>query len=234
MARKRPALNPARAVGYLRVSTEEQHLGPEAQLDALTRWCAGNGVELVAVFTDAGVSGGAELDKRPALLDALAALPDLDAGVFLVAKRDRLARDVTRAAMIEARTAAAGARVVSAAGEGSDADADDPAGLLMRRLVDVFAEYERAMIRTRTRAALAVKARRGERCGGVPIGRTVAADGVRLEVCPVEARALDTIRELRTAGLSIRAVADELTRRGVPARGQRWYATTVARAIARG
>jgi len=83
------------------------------------------------------------------------------------------------------------------------------------------------------RTALAVKARRGERIGEVPLGSRVAADGVHLEACPVEARALDTIRELRSAGLSIRAVAGELNRRGVPARGKRWHPTTVARVLAR-
>jgi len=233
MPRKRPTPNPSRVVGYVRVSTDEQNLGPEAQRDALTRWCEANGAELVAVHVDHGVSGGAPLDRRPALVDALADLSALSAGVLLVAKRDRLARDVTRAAMIEARADAVGARVVSAAGEGSDTDADDPAGLLMRRLVDVFAEYERAMIRTRTRTALAVKARRGERIGEVPLGSRVAADGVRLERDDAEADALDTIRELRSAGLSIRAVARELNRRGVPARGERWHPTTVARVLAR-
>lgn len=81
-----------RAVGYIRVSTDEQVNGPKAQADALAAWCARNGVELVAVHHDHGVSGGAELDKRPGLL---AALDELERGdVLLVAKRDRLARSV--------------------------------------------------------------------------------------------------------------------------------------------
>ena len=81
--------------------------------------------------------------------------------MLLVAKRDRLGRDVIAVAMIERLIAKRGARVVSAAGEGTDSD--DPSALLMRRLIDSFAEYERALIAARTRAALAAKRRRGER-----------------------------------------------------------------------
>ena len=44
------------------------------------------------------------------------------------------------------------------------------------RMVDAFAEYERAIIRARTRAALAVKRGRGERTGEVPYGFRLAED----------------------------------------------------------
>ena len=101
-------------VGYVRVSTEEQRHGSAAQRDALERWCAANGAELVDVFEDHGVSGAAPLDQRPALLDALGALTD--GAVLLVARRDRLARDVMAAAMLERLAERAGARIVAADG----------------------------------------------------------------------------------------------------------------------
>lgn len=92
----------ARAVGYVRVSTEQQAdsgLGLEAQqasIDSATRRL---GLELVKTFVDAGVSGGLAIEDRPVLLDAVAALRRGD--VVLVAKRDRLGRDVIALAMIE-------------------------------------------------------------------------------------------------------------------------------------
>ena len=233
MPRRTPAADPSRAVAYLRVSTDDQALGPEAQRAAILRWAASAGIEVVAWCEDLGVSGGAPLDKRPGLLEALAALPVNGAGVLVVAKRDRLARDVMTAAMTEAAAARVGARVLSAAGEGTEGEADDPAGLLMRRLIDAFSEYERALIGSRTRAALAVKRARGERVGSVPLGSTVAADGVHLAPDLAEARALDLIAELRADGLSLRAIAAELNARGVPARGERWHPTTVARVLRR-
>jgi len=90
MSRARTLADSHKVVGYLRVSTEEQTLGPEAQRAALEGWCTTNGAELVAVHVDQGISGGADLEKRTGLLAALAALKAHGAGVLLVAKRDRL------------------------------------------------------------------------------------------------------------------------------------------------
>jgi DNA invertase Pin-like site-specific DNA recombinase len=233
MPPRRPSTSPALAVAYLRVSTDEQALGPEAQRAAIGRWAASAGVEVVAWHLDHGVSGAAPVDRRPGLLAALADLGEHGAGLLVVAKRDRLARDVPAAAMIEQLAGRAGARIVSAAGEGTDGDACDPSGMLMRGLMDLFAQYERALIAQRTRAALAVKRGRGERIGELPLGRTVGADGVALVENPAEARAVELVHELRAEGLSVRAIADELNRRGVPARGERWHATTVQRLVRR-
>lgn len=49
---------------------------------------------------------------------------------------------------------------------------------MMRGVVDLFAEYERGLIRSRTKAALGAKTAKGERVGGVPYGFGLAADGV--------------------------------------------------------
>jgi len=61
------------AVAYLRVSTDSdrQALGAEAQRQAVLRWSESNGVEIAKFFLEE-VSGGAPLDKRPMLLEAIA------------------------------------------------------------------------------------------------------------------------------------------------------------------
>ena len=226
----KPSARPA-AIGYIRVSTDDQALGPEAQRAALEAWAARNGVDLVAVFEDLGVSGGAPLDKRPGLLAAVDALAEHGAASLVVAKRDRLARDTMAAAMIERLADRVGARIVSADGVG---DGDGPESLLMRRIVDAFAEYERALIRGRTRAALAAKKARGELAGKVPFGCRVAADGRTLEADAGEAAVVDAVRELRAAGLSIRGIAAELDRRGFRSRaGKALAPTQVARILER-
>jgi DNA invertase Pin-like site-specific DNA recombinase len=222
--------DPGRVVAYLRVSTDDQTLGPEAQRAAVERWCATHGATLVATFED-HVSGGAAIEKRPGLVAALDALVEHGAGVLLVAKRDRLARDPIIAAMTERLVERAGARVLSAAGEGTEGD--DPAAVLMRRMIDAFAEYERALIRARTRAALGVKRGRGERVGQVPFGFRLGADGVHLEAHDEEQRAVVRVRTLRAEGLSLDGVAARLNAEGVPARGERWYGMTVGRILAR-
>lgn len=213
--RRATPADPTRVVAYLRVSTDEQHLGPEAQRAAVEAWAARSGVTIVAWHTDAGVSGAAPVDRRPALLAALASLRETGAGVLVVSRRDRLARDVMAAAMVERLAADAGARVVSAAGEGTDGG-DDPAAALMRRMVDAFAEYERALIAARTKAAMAAKARRGEAVGHPRLGFRVV-DG-RPEVDPAEGAVVARAAALRASGLSLRALAEQLTAEGFTTR----------------
>jgi DNA invertase Pin-like site-specific DNA recombinase len=221
----KPAADACKAVAYLRVSTEDQHLGPEAQRAALTAWADRTGVQIVAWYEDRGVSGAAAIDRRPALLAALDGLAEHGAGLFVVAKRDRLARDVVAAAMIERMAERVGARVVSAAGEG---EGDDPASKLMRTMIDAFAEYERAIIAARTSAALQAKKARGEKVGGIQTyGK---ADGIDADRAAVEREILASIRTMRAAGMTVRAIADELDRLGHRTRtGGRIMHTQVAR-----
>lgn len=221
-----------RAVAYLRVSTDEQGAsgaGLNAQLDACRAHADRSAWELAGHFADEAVGGAAPLDRRPALLDALAAMEAGD--VLLVAKRDRLGRDPIAVAMIEAAIARKGGRIVSAAGEGTEGD--DPTSILMRRMVDAFAEYERLIIKSRTRAALAAKKRRGERTGGIPFGHDLAGDGKTLLANPRELEALATIRTLRAGGLSLREIAAELDRMGIPPKqgGPAWSHTAVAKLL---
>jgi len=228
--RAAPNRSPAFVVGYIRVSTDDQHLGPRAQRKTLERWCVANEACLVAVFEDRGVSGGTGLEKRPGLLKALDALATHGAAVLLVAKRDRLARDVVVAAMVERLVERDGSRIQSADGNGNGRG---PEAMLMRGIVDLFAQYERAVIRARTCQALAVKRGKGERIGQVPLGFRLADDGTQLVVDPEEDRVVALVHELRTGGLSIRGIADQLNADSVPARGRKWYPTTIARLLNR-
>ena len=219
------------AIVYLRVSTDEQAasgLGLEAQEAACRAFCEARGWDVGAVFVDAGVSGATPADKRPGLMLALGSLKR--GCVLVAAKRDRLARSVGIAAVIEEMARRARASVVT-----PDApDSDDPFSAAMRGMMDVFSQLERAMIRARTKAALAAKRARGEKTGGdLPIGRGVNAAGLLVPGDAAELEALTIIHELRADGMSLRAIAAELNARGVEARGARWHPTTVARVLQR-
>jgi DNA invertase Pin-like site-specific DNA recombinase len=223
-----------RAIGYIRVSTNQQAesgLGLDAQRVSITTAAQRLGLPLAQVFEDAGVSGSLAIEDRPILLDAVATLKRGD--VLLVAKRDRLGRDVVAVAMIERLVSKRGARVVSAAGEGTDSD--DPTGLLMRRLIDSFAEYERLITAARTKAALASKRRRGERISRfAPFGYQVAADGRTLELAPSEQATLQIIRERRRSGDTLQRIADYLNSAGTLTRaGSPWRYEYVRAALRR-
>jgi DNA invertase Pin-like site-specific DNA recombinase len=87
------------------------------------------------------------------------------AGILLIATRDRLARDTFIAALVEQRVQKLGASIRAVDGSGNT---DTPEGLLVRRIVDAFAEYERLTIQARTKAALAVKRLHRERISRQP------------------------------------------------------------------
>jgi len=221
--------DPRIAVAYIRVSKDEQRLGPEVQRAAIRYWAARAGIRIAAWHTDQGVCSVLPIEKRPALSAALAGVSRHGAGVLVVAKRDRLARDVVLAAGVERATRGAGARVVSADGTGNG---DTPADGFMRTIVDGAAEYERALIRARTRAALQAKRARGERVGSIAYGFTLAPDGVHLVALEHEQRTIARARRLARAGRSLRSIAAALARAGHVSRaGRPFFAAQIARML---
>jgi len=222
------------AVAYLRVSTDQQHLGPEAQREQIEAWASARGVTVLSWHSDLGVSGAAPVERCPGLMAAIDALEKQRAECLVVARRDRLARDVMRAAIVERLVEQRGARVVSAAGEGSDADPADPGGKLTRQIIDAFAEFERALIVSRIRAALAVRRAKGLRCGGIPYGMRLAEDGEHVEIDPHEMGVLDEMVLLRSGGANPAEIARTVNERGWRTRaGGRWTADRVRRLLAR-
>ena len=213
MASHTSTADSTKAVAYLRCSTSRQDLSPDAQRDAITAWTRCEGVAVVAWHEDRGVSGGAEFEQRPGLTEAVADLVAHDAGLLVVAKRDRLARDVLTAALVEQLCERAGARIVSADGTGNG---DTPEAALLRSMINAFAAYERALIRSRTRAALAVKKARGERVGGIPYGYRIGGEGRRIED-KGEQVVIARARALRAEGLSLRAIGRALREERVDA-----------------
>ena len=215
------------AVGYLRVSTDRQELGPEAQRASIEQWATASSVTVAAWFTDT-VSGASELSDRPGLAAALAALRAHGAGVLVVARRDRLARDVGVAAAITRATEQCGARVVSADGS---ANGEGAADSFLRTILDAAAAYERELIRTRTKAALRAKRERGERAGELPFGYADGGDG-RLIPQESEQRTLRLVNDLRGQGLTLRAIVAELEAQGIRSRsGKPLGLTQVSRIV---
>jgi site-specific DNA recombinase len=223
--------SPLVAVGYIRVSKDEQRLGPDAQRAAIEAWAAREGVQAAAWHVDAGVCSVTAIDQRPALVAALASLREHGAGVLVVAKRDRIARDVVLTAGVEHAAASAGAVVVSAAGEGNGSA---PADAFMRTVIDGAAAYERALIRARTTAALAVIRARGQKTGGgVPYGYRLDADGRSLVAVEGEQTTIARARTLAAEGRSLRAVATQLAaERHASRTGRPFAAAQIARMLA--
>lgn len=214
-----------KAIGYVRVSTGQQvesGLGQEAQRASLAVCAKKLGLELV-LHEDPAVKGDLALADRPGLLAAVSSLEEGD--VLLVARRDRLGRDVVNVALVEQAVAARGARVVSAAGEASDLAG--PLGVLIRTIMDAVNVYEKAQVGVRTRAALAAKKARGERLGHAPYGyRFVEGQLVPRDD---EQEGVALIRKRHRKGDSLRTICDALRGAGIAPRGKggRWHPTAV-------
>lgn len=221
-----------RMIAYLRVSSQEQAqsgLGIEAQLEAIRKSFG----EPDVIFKDD--PGHGDDATRPGLLSALESLERGD--TLAVAKMDRLAREMFLSLWIEKEVQKAKAIIASAEGETSEDE--DPAKRLLRRMKDAFAEYELAIIRRRTSAAVKVKMKQkrqaGEKTGGrfAPFGYDVAeVDGVkRLTENIGEQVAIKNMVAMREAGESFQGIADCLTDKGIMARGGGKWTHKVVRAI---
>ena len=103
----------------------------------------------------------------------------------------------------------------------------------MRTVIDGAAAYERALIRARTTAALAVIRARGQKTGGsVPY---VASDGRTLVAVEGEQATIARARQLAAKGRTLRAVAAQLAAEGhVSRKGVPFFAAQVGRMLDRG
>lgn len=203
------------AVAYLRVSTEEQALGLEAQRAAIVAWAAREGADVTSWHEDAGRSGSLDVAGRPGLEAALGAVRAAGKGtVLVVAKRDRLARNVLISIGIQQEIRKLGAVLVFADGSPGYADPmEDPMGWIMARLSDDLAEWERHMIRHRTHKALQAKRASGRLAGQVPYGYRAVGG----ELLPVneELGAMQRAAQLRADGWTFAEIAGALETDGV-------------------
>lgn len=221
---------------YTRVSSDSQVDGdslPE-QERAGRAWAASHGHGVVAVFTDAGLSGALPVADRPGLAAAMEALSVGVVDGLVVRDLDRLARELTvQEAVLAQIWMRADTRVFTFHGEVLRDDPDDPMRTAMRQMAGVFAQLEKSTIVKRLRDARRAKARDGEHANGpAPYGwRTT--DG-ELHPVPDEQTALSLIRTLRTEGLSQTEIATVLNDRRLPARGGGvWTQPVVSRILRR-
>ena len=215
------------AIGYIRVSSEEQAdsgLGLAAQRQRIAAFCEMKRLTLTQVFEDAGVSGGKPLATREGGAELLRAARR-GRVVVVAAKLDRLFRSVADAATTIADFDRKGINLV-AISEGFDMT--NPYGRAMAQMASVFAELERAMVRERTRSALSVKRTRGERISRhAPFGWAFGAEGHLVEI-PSEQETRQLIARLRAEGKSYREIAFQLDRLGIPSKqGGQWVHTAV-------
>jgi DNA invertase Pin-like site-specific DNA recombinase len=199
-----------KVISYLRVSTQKQGrsgLGLEAQRTAIVRFAAPEGLEVIDEFIEVETGKGNDgLARRPKLTAALKAARRAKASI-VVAKLDRLSRDVAFISTLMAKNVP-----FITVELGTSADP------FMLHIYAALAEQERRMISQRTRAALQAAKQRG-----VQLGNPHVAEMNKREAAARAEAVRPLLMELD--GLTTREIADELTERT----GERWNAMRVLR-----
>lgn len=211
-----------RYVSYIRVSTTAQGrsgLGLDAQRDAVARYIGAGPFDFLAEFVEVETGKGANaLARRPQLAAAIA-LAKRNKAVLVIAKLDRLARNVHFiSGLMET-----GVEFIAV---------DTPhASRLTLHIMAAFAEHEREMISVRTKQALQAAKARGTVLGAhgqVQALRNKAEASQRLD--PVS----DRLRQMRAEGLSVRSIAATLNREKVPSPGGGlWHPSNTQKALTR-
>jgi DNA invertase Pin-like site-specific DNA recombinase len=214
-------------IAYYRVSTDKQGrsgLGLEAQQDAVKRFL---GTEPEQVFTE--VESGGKKD-RPELAKAIAQCKAIGA-TLIVAKLDRLARDVQMILSI------VDSGILVRFVDLPEINPADPTGRLMLTMMAAFAEFERVIIRKRTKEALAVAKSRGVKLGSAnPKAGGQARAAQLAATSQVDPQALIIVRDLKAMGMTTtRQIAAGLSERGIKtANGStQWHSAQVSRLLAR-
>lgn len=205
------------AVAYTRLSKPNKKgrpgIGLEAQQAALVAFAQAEGFDLIETFAEIETGEGADaLDKRPQLAAAMKLAKKHKAPV-IVAKLDRLSRDVHFiSGLMTHRTPFIVAEL------GADVDP------FVLHLYAVLAEKERRLISQRTKDALAALKAQGKKLGGL---RPKTA--LRMEAADARAETLRPVFE-ELADLSANAIARELNARQIETpSGKPWSAVTVIR-----
>jgi DNA invertase Pin-like site-specific DNA recombinase len=225
-----------KVVAYHRVSTAQQGrsgLGLDAQREAVTKFAEAERLEIAGEFVEVETGKGSDaLDRRPKLSAAMTQASLLGCPV-IVAKLDRLSRDVAFISGLMAK------RVPFVVAElGSDVDP------FMLHLYAALAEKERRLISERTKAALAAAKARGIKLGNpngaAAIRRAGKGTEAALETLKAAANAhaqqlAPVIRHLQSEGFtSLPALASALNERSIMTpRGGRWHPSSVRNLLAR-
>lgn len=198
-------------VGYVRVSTEEQEasgLGLADQESKIRNYCDLYGLELVRIHTDA--ASGKDL-RRPGIQAALEDLEADQADGLIVAKLDRLTRNVRDLGTLIGKYFGRHDLVVVA----EQVDTRTAGGRLMLNILVSVAQWEREAIGERTKGALQARRRQGKKTGGdVPYGYDLARDGETLIANKEEQAVIGRAIRLKRIGLGYYTIARKLNERG--------------------
>lgn len=189
-----------KAVAYFRISSQANVNGDslERQRAAVTAYARAQGIEIVAEFEDLAVSGADPIDTRPGFADLLNRIEGNGVRMILVEDASRFARDLTVQLTGHAHLQAMGIELVPV--NAPDAFTDEtPTAVMIRQILGAVAQFEKAQLVAKLRAARDRKRAETGRCGGT---EPAAPEVVRMA------------KRLSRRGLSLRKISAEMAAAG--------------------
>ncbi len=209
------------AIGYVRVSTEEQvreGVSMENQREKIAAYCLLNELVLLEIICDDGISAKNLNREGMRILMGMVTSGKVDA--VIVYKLDRLSRSVkdtiNLVELFEKHKVGFHSIV-------DHIDTKTATGRFFLHIMSSLAQMERELIGERTRDALSHKIIKGERVGHVPYGYLLDRDGKNLLENPKEQEAISLIRKLHENGYTYRSICRELQTSGYEAKGGTWH-----------
>ena len=213
-----------KVVGYVRVSTDAQvreGVSLETQKDKITAWAKVQDQELICIEEDAGISG--KLIRNREGLKRAIELACEEKAILVVHSLSRFSRSTRDTLALVEKLVKAGADLVSLS---ERIDTTTAAGKMLFRMLAVLNEFEREQVSERTSAILQHKKAKLEAYSPTPYG--YCRKGMKLIADETEQKVVQEILRLRKEGYSLRAIAKQLNRAGIPSKsGCCWYASTI-------
>ena len=220
---------------YIRWSTDEQTEGTtlEVQRERCSLFVRSQGwmVREDLIYVDEGYSGATL--ERPAIRRLRQAVEIGLVDCVVTYRLDRLSRNLVDTVTL-VRQEWAGKCIYRSATEGFDTSQDSPTGGLIFNILASFAEFERAVIRERTRAGTLRRMKEGMYISGrVPFGYERAGKG-QLAIKEGESQTVRRIFQIAATNVAASAagIAKKLNEEGIPAPGGgKWWASAVERIL---
>ena len=202
-----------KAVGYVRVSTEEQAKGGislDMQRAKIRTYTELHDMELIGIIADEGISG-CSIKARPGIQQVLEKVRNKEIRVVVIYKLDRLARNTIDALEMAQLMDKKGVALHSIT---ERLDTKSAMGRFFFTLMASIAEMEREIISERIQAAMDRKKEKEEACNNNPPYGYRVIDG---RVIPdlQEQKAIRRILELRSQGNTLFGIIENLTNEGI-------------------
>ena len=229
----RGAAVPPTALGYARVSTDEQAregVSLDAQRSRIRAYCEAKELALGDVLVDDGISG--KTLERPALRELVERCERGEVGHVVVVKLDRLTRRTRDLlALVDDLFLA---RQIELHSVSESLDTSTPHGRFVLTLFGGLAQMERELIGERTRTALAYKRQQRQPTSHPPYGFKANGSRNRMLPVPEELAVVQRIIYRWRLGGSYGRIAAALNADGTPTkRGGRWHPATVRKVVQR-